>query len=91
MEPIYYEKLDYTLRRYVGEVLGEHRNTPRLEDLRLWKDAEKVFEEQDTLENVLNMFRYQSVNPRNVISNIVEIFKTVRGNLSSENFNGLDL
>ena len=91
LEPIYYEKLDYTLRRYVGEVLGEHRNTPRLEDLRLWKDAEKVFEEQDTLENVLNMFRYQSVNPRNVISNIVEIFKTVRGNLSSENFNGLDL
>ena len=91
LEPVYYEKLDYTLKRYVGEVLGEHRNAPHLEDMRFWKDAEKVFEEQDTLENVLNMFRYQSVNPRNVISNIVEIFKTVRGNLSSENFDGLDL
>lgn len=91
LEPIYYERLDDTLKQFIGEILGEHRNVPVLVDKKTWRPATKVFDEQDTLKTVLDMFRYQSAEPRNTINNIIEIFKTVRDRLSGENFDGLNL
>ena len=91
LEPVFYEKLDKNLQRFVGEILGEHRNVLRLEDQKRWIPAEKVFDEQDTLENVLGMFRYQKAEPRNTIDNVIEILKTVRSSLGNMVFDGLDL
>ena len=91
LEPVYYERLDSTLKQFIGEILGEHRNILELVNRKTWKPAGKVFDEQDTLKSVLDMFRYQQADPRNTIYNIVEIFKTVRNSLSSADFNGLNL
>ena len=91
LEPLYYERLDSTIRQFIGEILGEHRNVLELVGKKEWKTALKVFDEQDTLTSVLDMFRYQQADPRNTIYNIIEIFKCVRSSLSGADFNGLNL
>ena len=52
---------------------------------------EVTVKEQTTLRQLLNLYRYSPVDPKYLISNIVEIIKKVRKTVAGECFDGLDL
>lgn len=91
LEPVFYEIPDETIQSFIGEILGEHRNIPVLDEDNHWHVSEIVVCEQTVLRQILDMYRYSSVDPNYLISNIVEILKKVRKTVAGEIFDGLDL
>lgn len=91
LEPIFYEIPDETVKGFIGEILGEHRNVPYLDDEKHWQIPSIVVKEQTILRQLLDIYRYSSVDPQYLISNIVEIMKKVRKTVAGEIFDGLDL
>ncbi len=91
LEPIFYEIPDDTVKSFIGEILGEHRNIPVLDADNHWHIPEPVVQEQTILRQLLDIYRCSSVNPQYLISNIVEIIKKVRKTVAGEIFDGLDL
>ena len=91
LEPIFYEIPDETIKRFIGEILGEHRNIPVLDEEKRWHIPDATVPEQTMLRELLDLYRYSPVNPQYLISNIVEIIKKVRKTVAGENFDGLDL
>lgn len=91
LEPVFYEIPDETVKSFIGEILGEHRNMPVLDEENHWHIPEPVVQEQTILRQLLDIYRYSSVDPQYLISNIVEIIKKVRKTVAGEIFDGLDL
>ena len=91
LEPVFYEIPGETIRSFIGEILGEHRNIPILDTENHWHMPEVTVKEQTTLRQLLNLYRYSPVDPKYLISNIVEIIKKVRKTVAGECFDGLDL
>lgn len=91
LEPIFYEIPDETIKSFIGEILGEHRNIPVMDTENHWHFPNATVPEQTMLRQLLNLYRYSSVDPQYLISNIVEIIKKVRKTVAGENFDGLDL
>ena len=91
LEPVFYEIPDETVKRFIGEILGEHRNTPVLDAENHWHIPQASVPEQTMLRQLLDMYRYSPVDPKYLISNIVEIIKKVRKTVAGEIFDGLDL
>ena len=91
LEPIFYEIPDETIKKFIGEILGEHRNTPVLDTEKRWHIPNVTVPEQTMLHELLDLYRYSPVSPQYLISNIVEIIKKVRKTVAGEIFDGLDL
>lgn len=91
LEPVFYEIPDETVKSFIGEILGEHRNIPVLDMENRWHIPNATVPEQTMLRQLLDLYRYSPVDPQYLISNIVEIIKKVRKTVAGENFDGLDL
>lgn len=91
LEPVFYEIPDETIKSFIREILGEHRNIPVLDTENHWHIPNATVPEQTMLRQLLDLYRYSPVDPQYLISNIVEIIKKVRKTVAGENFDGLDL
>lgn len=91
LEPVFYEIPDETIKSFIGEILGEHRNTPILDAENRWHIPNATVPEQKMLCQLLDIYRYSPIDPQYLVSNIVEIIKKVRKTVAGENFDGLDL
>ena len=91
LEPVFYEIPDETVKGFIGEILGEHRNIPVLDTENHWHIPNATVPEQTMLRQLLDLYRYSPVEPQYLVSNIVEIIKKVRKTVAGENFDGLDL
>lgn len=91
LEPVFYEIPNDTIKSFIGEILGEHRNTPVLDSENRWHIPNITVPEQTMLRQLLDLYRYSPIDPQYLISNIVEIIKKVRKTVAGENFDGLDL
>jgi WD40 repeat protein len=80
-----------TKRVFIGEILCEHRNTPEPDENGKWAFPPIVCPEQNTLRNVLDVFRYAERPVYCGVLNVVETMKAVRSNLAGENFSGLSI
>ena len=91
LEPVFYEIPDETIQSFIGEILGEHRNTPVLDAENHWHIPAAAVPEQTMLRQILDLYRYSPIDPQYLIRNVVEIIKKVRKTVAGENFDGLDL
>lgn len=91
LEPVFYEIPDETIKCFIGEILGEHRNIPVLDAENCWHIPAATVPEQTMLRQLLDLYRNSPIDPQYLISNIVEIIKKVRKTVAGENFDGLDL
>lgn len=91
LEPVFYEIPDETIKSFIGEILGEHRNIPVLDAENRWRIPEATIQEQTMLRQLLDIYRYSSIDSGYLISNVVEIIKKVRKTVAGEIFDGLDL
>lgn len=91
LEPIYYEIPDDEIKIFCGEILGEHRNAAILDNNFKWCIPKPVVQEQTTLRNALNIYRFSAVDPKYMIRNIIDMMNLVRNTVAGENFDGLDL
>jgi len=78
-------------RTFIGEILGEHRNTPILTGSDKWAAAPVLFAEQTLLKTVMDIFVNTDEPTFRGMVNIVATFKDVRRNLAGIDFSGLDL
>ncbi|MCL1883942.1 MAG: hypothetical protein FWF81_09365 [Defluviitaleaceae bacterium] len=78
-------------RTFIGEILGEHRNTPVLIDSGKWTAAPVLFTEQTLLRTVMDIFVNTDESTYKGMVNIVATFKDVRRNLAGIDFSNLDL
>ena len=91
LEPVFYEIPDETIKGFIGEILGEHRNIPVLDAENHWHIPNATVPEQTMLRQLLDLYRYSPFDPKYLVSNIVEIIKKVRKTVAGEKFDGLDL
>ena len=91
------QSVSMPVRRFVGEILGEHRNAPVYSAEAGWRYSVPVKEcSRNLLKRTLGICREETKLLSEekkccLISNIIRILKEVRGDLSGEDFSRLDL
>lgn len=88
------EPLSYTVRRILGEALGEHRNRPQCDERGQWHYAvppRGMSCPRNLLSRSLDTFRGRFGQRGYALWNLMQILKESRGDLSGEDLSRLDL
>lgn len=82
--------LSITLRRFVGESLGEHRNAPQFIDGHWKYMVPEELCERSLIARTLDVLRGVKCTDEYDLYNLIRILAESRGDLSGENLSGLD-
>lgn len=92
LQPFGEKPVHLTVRKFIGEVLGEHRNKPYFENEKWHYAVPKEPCDRNLLKRVLNVYRNLLEGECGYsLHSIISILREVREDLSGEDFSCLDL
>lgn len=84
------DPLPLTLRRFLGEVLGEHRNKPRFIDGKWRYMVPEELCEESLIRYCLHILRGRLCDRDHILHNLILVINEVRTDLSGEDLSNLD-